>query len=225
MEHLDFAAEDSPSMQELISTKLKQHGFETHWLETVSDAVSDVLCTPLDSDIKDLRLRNIRIKDRLNELEFEFPLKPVSPKGLQGLFEVGGLPKTFPESIGKLQFVPTQGFMKGFIDLVFERRGRFYLVDWKSNFLGVRPQDYAQDALREVMQKEYYILQYHIYTLALDQYLRLRLPGYAYERDFGGVYYVFMRGVDPAMGPDFGIYRDLPSPDLVAALREGLLDH
>jgi len=69
-----------------------------------------------------------------------------------------------------------------------------------------------------------YTLQYYIYTLALDQYLRLRMPGYRYEQHFGGVYYIFLRGVDSEMGPDFGIYRDVPSPDLIRALREGLIE-
>jgi exodeoxyribonuclease V beta subunit len=74
------------------------------------------------------------------------------------------------------------------------------------------------------MKKEFYILQYTIYTLALDQYLRLRMAGYRYEKHFGGVYYIFLRGVDPEIGPDFGIYRDVPSPDLMGALREGLIE-
>jgi len=73
------------------------------------------------------------------------------------------------------------------------------------------------------MKKEGYILQYTIYTLALDQYLRLRMPGYRYEKHFGGVYYIFLRGVDSKMGSNFGIYRDRPSPERIGALREGLM--
>ena len=65
--------------------------------------------------------------------------------------------------------------MKGFMDLVFQWRDRFYLVDWKSNFLGSRIEDYGQASLTRAMKKEFYILQYTIYTLALDQYLRLRI--------------------------------------------------
>ena len=113
--------------------------------------------------------------------------------------------------------------MKGFMDLVFQWRDRFYLVDWKSNFLGSRTEDYDQATLTRVMKKEFYILQYTIYTLALDQYLRRRMPGYCYEKHFGGVYYIFLRGLDAKMGPDFGIYRDVPPPELISALREGLM--
>ena len=113
--------------------------------------------------------------------------------------------------------------MKGFMDLVFQWHDRFYLVDWKSNFLGDRIEDYGQESLELAMKKEFYVLQYHIYTLALDQYLNLRLPNYSYEKHFGGVFYIFLRGVDPKSGPDYGIYRGLPSPELIEVLRKELI--
>ncbi|MCK7514492.1 MAG: hypothetical protein MZV70_67735 [Desulfobacterales bacterium] len=77
------------------------------------------------------------------------------------------------------------GFMKGFIDLVFVHRGRYYLVDWKSNRLGpgrktITPSRLARRDARRISTT----LQYHIYTLALHQYLRRRLPGYDYARRF-----------------------------------------
>jgi exodeoxyribonuclease V beta subunit len=177
----------------------------------------------------------------LNEMEFYFPLKSISPEKLERLFQANrghqpgadGSSSTTaadlpyrggpPETIDRLQFSPTRGFMRGFMDLVFQWRDRFYLVDWKSNFLGSRTEDYGPVALALAMKKECYNLQYTIYTLALDQYLRLRMPGYRYEKHFGGVYYIFLRGVDPKMGSDFGIYRDLLSPERIGALREGLM--
>ena len=72
------------------------------------------------------------------------------------------------------------------------------------------------------MKNDYYILQYHLYTLALHQYLRQQLPDYRYEKDFGGVFYIFIRGVDPDLGPEFGIYKDLPNPKLIDALAQAL---
>jgi exodeoxyribonuclease V beta subunit len=73
------------------------------------------------------------------------------------------------------------------------------------------------------MQADYYILQYHIYTLALHQHLRLRHPDYEYEDDFGGVFYIFIRGVDDSRGPEYGIFYDLPDADLIEALGEALI--
>jgi exodeoxyribonuclease V beta subunit len=110
--------------------------------------------------------------------------------------------------------------MKGFMDLVFESDGRFYLVDYKSNWLGPEPEAYRRERLDEAMARESYLLQYLIYTVALHRYLRLRVPDYDYERHFGGVFYLFLRGMDPALGPACGVFHDRPAPALVAALDE-----
>jgi exodeoxyribonuclease V beta subunit len=108
--------------------------------------------------------------------------------------------------------------MKGFIDLVFEWRGRYYLLDWKSNYMGPAVDDYGPEALGRSMEGNWYILQYHIYAVALHRYLERRLSGYSYERHFGGTFYVFLRGVDPVRGSRFGIYRDRPPAERIMAL-------
>ncbi|MCK4388657.1 MAG: UvrD-helicase domain-containing protein [Desulfobacterales bacterium] len=223
LEHLDFAQKDTSPMEKLVTEKLDVYGFEPTWQETICRMIQKVLSVPLEPSRKDFTFSRIRNADRLNELEFYFPLQSISPKKLAGLLR-SCFSSHFPEHIERLHFAPVRGFMKGFIDMVFQFEGRFYLVDWKSNFLGGRVGDYGQEALAAVMEKEFYVLQYYIYTLALDQYLRLRLAGYNYETHFGGVYYIFLRGVDPERGPDFGIYRNLPSPELVKALREDLIE-
>jgi exodeoxyribonuclease V beta subunit len=113
--------------------------------------------------------------------------------------------------------------MKGYIDMVFYDQNRFWLVDWKSNFLGNNVEDYGKNALNSVMSRDFYILQYHLYVLALHQYLQLRIPDFSYERHFGGVFYIFIRGVDPDKGPEFGIYKDIPDATLVDALLKELI--
>ncbi len=99
----------------------------------------------------------------------------------------------------------------------FEFQGRFYVVDWKSNLLGSRVEDYGAAALASEIRRRRYYFQYQLYTVALDRYLRLRLPGYRYEQHFGGVYYLFLRGIDPAR-PQFGIHRDRLQEPLVREL-------
>ncbi|MCP4666078.1 MAG: exodeoxyribonuclease V subunit beta [Deltaproteobacteria bacterium] len=226
LEHLDFHAKDQAAMEGLVAEKLAGYGFESHWLDAVCEMINKVLSLPLAPESQDLNFAAIPNEDRLNELEFYFPLKPISPETLAKIFEgdeTGPYATGLPETIGRLRFAPIRGFMRGFMDLVFTWQNRFYLVDWKSNFLGDRPEDYGPEAMARAMIKDCYVLQYHLYTLALDQYLTLRLPGYQYERHFGGVFYVFLRGVDPRMGPDYGIFRDLPSPQLMDRLRDGLI--
>jgi len=225
-EHLDFAQEDTSLMEKLVADKLVEYGFEPKWQETLCDMIQKVLSVPLDPAQKDFTLSRIQNKDRLNELEFYFPLKSISPKELKSLFAKHAgreLPAEFPVRIEQLDFAPVRGFMKGFMDMVFQFEGRYYLVDWKSNFLGTRVDDYGQEALAVAMEKELYFLQYYIYVLALNQYLHLRLPGYKYETHFGGIYYIFLRGVDPGRGPEFGIYRDRPPVAFINELCKNLI--
>jgi exodeoxyribonuclease V beta subunit len=188
--------------------------------------ISNVLSIPLEIKRETLTLSSVHCKDRMNEMEFYYPLNPVTPGKLEKIFaDCKGLefPAGFPGRIGNLTFPFSKGFMKGYIDMVFHEKGRFYLVDWKSNLLGTRMEDYSKDALNTVMINDYYILQYHLYTLALYQYLRARLPGFDYTKDFGGVFYLFIRGIDPCHGPKFGIYKDFPDPKLIHALARALI--
>jgi exodeoxyribonuclease V beta subunit len=226
LEHLNFTKTGGPSARNLIAEKLHGYGFAETWTDTIQEMVQKVLSTCLDPADPGLRLQKISAKARVHELEFVFPLKTIAPDVLQGLFATHGNPELYgdiPQKIERLHFSPVRGFLKGFMDLVFQWQGRYYLVDWKSNFLGKSIEDYGPDGLREAMKEGYYHLQYHLYTLALDRYLRIRLPGYQYESVFGGVFYLFLRGMDPARGADFGIFRDWPSPDLVHAMREILI--
>lgn len=222
-EDLDFTREDM--VEKVAGDKLAAYGFEPRWQEPLVQMVHKVLSAPLNST--GVMLSNIDNNNRLNELEFYFPLKLVSPKQLfKVLKEFGGpsLNKNLPEKIGKLDFAPVRGYMNGVIDLVFQSGRRYHLVDWKSHLLGYSIEDYDQRCLKKVMADKFYNLQYLIYVVALDQYLKNRLPDYNYETNFGEVFYIFLRGIDPAQNPDFGIYRDRPSADLVNALNNLLLD-
>jgi exodeoxyribonuclease V beta subunit len=220
-EHLDFKQKETCAVKKLLEDKLKEYGFEPFWTETLFRMIQQVLSVPLIPDRNDFTLSRIDNKDRINELEFYFPLKPTSSETLGRIFaKYGGpdLPPDFPENIERLSFAPVKGFMKGFMDLVFRFEDRFYLVDWKSNFLGGTVADYHQNALKRAMKENYYFLQYHIYVVALNQYLRLRVPGYGYEKNFGEVYYLFLRGIDSASGPDYGVFRHRPSGKLINRL-------
>src|SRR5690606_30611857 len=89
------------------------------------------------------------------------------------------------------------------------------VFDWKSNWLGDRPRDYAEPALREVMFEHHYVLQYHLYLTALHRHLRARLRDYDPERHLGGACYVFLRGVGRERG---GFFAHRPPAPSIAAL-------
>jgi exodeoxyribonuclease V beta subunit len=225
-EGLDFMEKDQSVIKQLVDGKLREYGFEKEWGETVEKMIGRVLAAPLQPGADGLTLSRVGKKDRLTELEFYFPLQPTTPKKLRKVFSgYGGaaIPSQFPNRVEELDFSPARGFMKGFIDLVFQFRERFYIVDWKSNFLGNRVEDYSRERMGREMEESFYLLQSNLYVLALHQYLKKRLPDYRYRDHFGGVFYIFLRGVDPKAGDEFGIYRDLPGEDLVEALSWNLI--
>jgi exodeoxyribonuclease V beta subunit len=212
LEDLDFRADDRADRAAFLQKRLVAEGYEAAWAPALSDMIDNLLNTPLDPNQPDLILAKVDQTARLNELEFYFPLADFNPSGLDELlgdWSISGWPQ---EKI--------RGFMKGYIDLVFCHDERFYIVDWKSNFLGRDLDQYSPDNLRQVMAGEHYCLQYLIYTVALHRYLKVRMPGYSYEENFGGVFYIFLRGVGREAGLDSGIYRDKPPYSLVRQLSD-----
>jgi exodeoxyribonuclease V beta subunit len=194
-ENMDFTKHDA----ELINIQLANFGYDVEkWQAVIKTLVDDVLNTPLAQP--DFSLSRISRHKRLNELEFYYPLSNVTFQDLRALFAEFGHHVSLREESNRLAFAPVRGFMKGYIDMVFEYEGCYYLVDYKSNMLGTLPQAYHHSYLKEVMTREGYILQYHIYAVALHRYLSARLPNYRYEEHFGGVYYLFLRGMSPEGG-------------------------
>ena len=105
--------------------------------------------------------------------------------------------------------------MKGFIDLVAEHDGRFYVLDWKSNWLGASDDAYQVDMMTRAMLEKRYDVQLAIYLLALHRHLRDTLPDYDYERDVGGAMLVFLRGI----GADSrGVHLEKPSREFITTL-------
>ncbi|MGB8427863.1 MAG: exodeoxyribonuclease V subunit beta [Desulfobacterales bacterium] len=225
-ERIDFTETDSESLEAFIGARLSAHGFDTAWTATVRQTIDRVLSVALAPGIPGLVLKAIGPAQRRNEMEFYLPVKPVGPRRLRDIFTAhpaAGIPARFPAELEKLSFAPSRGFMKGYIDMTFCHEGRYYLIDWKSNHLGHRVADYDAQHLETAMNDDCYILQYCLYTVAFNRYLRLRDPAYRYESHFGGVFYIFIRGIDPDRGPVYGIYHDRPDADLIAALDRALV--
>jgi exodeoxyribonuclease V beta subunit len=227
LEHWDFATPATEAGNALVSAKLQAHGFDAHWQGAVATMLRRLGEAPLPLDEAGGRfcLAQVPSRQRIDEMEFYFPLQSVTGEKLSRCFkEKGGafFQYTASRALERLNFAPLQGFLKGYIDTLFEYQGRFFLLDWKSNHLGNTWDDYALPGLNAVMAEAYYFLQYHLYALALDQLLRLRKPDYDYRRHFGGVFYLFLRGIQGA-GHDSGIYYDRPAVEQMDALRELLL--
>ena len=224
-QNVDFTAGMSAARDKLVREKLLEYGFDKIWEAPVCQMIDQVLSTPLQKE-SDFCLSHVAREQRLHELEFTFPMDLLTPARLKRIFASQEMSVLAPEftDLMQLGFSPVKGWMKGYIDLVFQWQGRFYLVDWKSNFLGNQAEFYREECLKRVMQREYYLLQSALYCVALHRYLAFRLRDYQYERHFGGAFYLFLRGIDSALGPDFGIYRDRPPVQLITELSRTLTD-
>ena len=225
----DFASDDKMAMQALVSRTLLQYGFDEQWTPVACQWLGEVLATALDSngDMKGFKLADLMPAQRLDELAFYFPVTSLTVRRLQKtLLPLLAADSPLAQVISQLHFSSLTGFMKGFIDLVYEHQGRYYIVDYKSNWLGVNEAAYQSTALDQAMVSHDYPLQYLIYSLALHRYLRLRLPDYDPELHLGGAYYLFIRGMKPDWGQS-GVFYDKPSVALLDALDlclQGLTD-
>ncbi|MBN2034093.1 MAG: exodeoxyribonuclease V subunit beta [Deltaproteobacteria bacterium] len=222
-EHLDFRDTSISTRQDLVKKKLTQYGYDHSWMDAVCGMMEKVLRVPLEPKREDFTFSRVGSEDRLNEIEFYFPLKSLNPETVGKIMGIGDPYQDSAEKIGRLHFSPLRGFMKGFIDMVFRFEGRYYLVDWKSNYLGSNVEDYGAQKLAGAMNHHFYTLQYTLYTLALNQYLRLRVQHYDYNRHFGGILYIFLRGVDPSKEHGSGIYRARPHYEVIRLLSRELI--
>jgi len=226
LEHLDFSKQAVDYRRELVGSKLTAYGFDQVWMDPILQMLDNLTTVVLSSETADFNLSSIGNTQRLNEMEFYFPLKKLTPDTfiqVYSQFVEADILKGFPEIMERLTFSPVMGLMKGYLDVLFQHEDRFYVVDWKSNFLGMTLASYQRNLLNVEMQKAFYVLQYHLYVLATHLYLKMKMPAYQYEKNFGDVFYLFLRGVDAQRGSEYGVFQDRPDIRLVDALGKALI--
>lgn len=182
----------------------------------VASSISCLISKPLK---KGLALNQISPMHRVPEMEFAYPTSTNTLRNIQTAFESNptpGIPKTWIDTLTLEQVTIRASMLRGFIDLVFEHKGQLYILDWKTNHLGNRIEAYRQDLMEESMSQHDYYLQYCLYCVALKRYIELRSPTTDYYEAFGGVFYLFVRGVSDI--EENGIFHDRPSRNLLDAL-------
>jgi exodeoxyribonuclease V beta subunit len=206
---------DAAILLPVVRSELQRFGVAVdEWTEVLAHWLLRVLAEPLPP-LAGLCLQSLPAAARISEMEFTFSLaNTVEAVELDALLRQHGYLGNSPP----LSFADVTGVMRGFIDLVFEYGGRYFLLDYKSNFLGPEPGSYAAAALAPTMSAHRYDLQYLIYCVALHRYLGGRLPGYAVERHFGGVFYLFLRGMGTGGGPGNGVFFATPPRALIESL-------
>lgn len=173
------------------------------------ELLNHVLNAPIKIDDDEFKLSEVNSFKCIHEFEFDFTVNKFIPIDLNKLSndELHIETKAFPY---------LEGIMNGKIDLFFEHKGKFYVLDWKSNYLGDAVSDYEKPELQKAMTENNYHLQYLIYSLAVKKYLESRMPNFNYKFQFGGVIYLFLRGMRANL--ETGIFTYKPQISTIANL-------
>lgn len=175
----------------------------------LSALLDHVLKAELRWGNESFRLTDISARKQLHELEFDFQVPLFRASLLESLAGPG-------EEIHVGNYHKLEGLMNGKIDLFFEWNGKYFILDWKSNYLGDTLDYYMPGNLLRAMNDNNYHLQYLIYTVAAKKFLESRLPHFDYQTQFGGVIYLFVRGI--RKGGAAGIFMKRPDQEQIERL-------
>ena len=195
---------------------LGRYRIDLDWLGVARSLVENTratLLTPSDGPGAGKGFRIGELDRPVPEMEFHLPLEGLDRRRLGATLAEHGHANLFSAAQSSID-----GFLRGFVDLVAGHEGVWYVLDYKSNWLGDRLEGYRPEGLEKAMREHRYPLQYLLYLVALHRYLCVRLPRYDYDRNIGGAFYLFLRGIDPAAGMARGIYFDRPSRACIEAL-------
>ena len=205
-EHEDFYFNRALSTDHtnIANEILEEYGIDTEWIPVIDNMIKNVV----SADYKKFKLSSVGSSDQIREMEFNFPIaKPDTDMLLRVLRKkVSGVSTT----------EIAENFLTGFIDLIVRQDGKYYILDYKSNYLGNNPEDYSNKKLEDEIISANYDLQYHIYTVALVRFLKQSLSHFSYENQFGGVMYLFVRGMRPES--ENGIWFHKPDEESIANL-------
>ena len=194
---------------------LAKFGIGAEWLGVVHTLVTNALTTPLPAEPAYGAENGFRLGDvdrPIAEMQFHLPLNGLRHERLAKALKAHGYEA--PPDVGAGEI---NGFLNGYIDVVARAGGRWYVIDYKSNWLGRDIAAYSVEAIGQAMVQHGYHLQYLLYLTALHRLLRVRLPGYDYDRHVGGAFYLFLRGMRPE-APGGGVFRDRPPRACIEAI-------
>ncbi|MCM2971708.1 exodeoxyribonuclease V subunit beta [Larsenimonas suaedae] len=212
LDRVDWARLGTPAhddaLGEWLDARLAQSGFETRWRVPLMTAVAVLGQRAFVPEGRLIDMHRWR-----TELEFWLSVPSVELAELDRIIcALDPLPVRRP-ALGDRKL---HGMLKGYIDLVAEFDGRYYIIDWKSNHLGEGVEDYDEASMARAIAHHRYDVQYWLYSLALHRLLRARLPNYDPERHFGGVRYVFLRAL--AFPEADGFWCRRPDPQALSRL-------
>jgi len=214
IEGFPAAASNPQLLEDAIARRCNRRGWEG-WIVTLRDWLQHLLNLPLRlaSGEQPVSLSGLDKPNQYRiEMEFWFSCHKVDVAQMDALVR-RYTHKNAPRAAA--QTVSLNGMFKGFIDLTFEHEGRYYVADYKSNWLGVDDEAYTEQAMAASILENRYDLQYVLYLLALHRQLKARLADYDYDRNMGGALYIFLRGTRAASQ---GTYFTRPPRELIESL-------
>ena len=214
LEDINFS-DDKTHINDMVKTKLPSYGIaETPWLDVLTSHIAVCLkqvLLPFDFSLSQLDSKHV-----IKELGFEVNVKPRSG------YQMNSLLANYRKTGVSASFNAVDGVFKGFVDLIFIYNNQYFIADYKSNFLGFNVSDYNKKALDQAIQSHYYDAQYLFYLAALQRILKLKHPDFDYEKHIGGVFYLFLRGMNLESGD--GIYFTKPDADIVEAFEQNFIE-
>ncbi|MDO9565384.1 MAG: UvrD-helicase domain-containing protein [Candidatus Desulfaltia sp.] len=172
---------DDPETGDIILKQMDMYRVEERWAYNICRIIKNTLTTPISIVGDQFILGRIGKADRLHEVEFIYPF--ALPDGKD---------ETIPDCAAE------NGFIRGSVDMVFRYNNKFYIADWKSNYL---ENGYDQDSMAINMNSVGYDLQYKLYTIAVLRWLKQSLSNrFDPVKDFGGIFYFYLRGMGTGKG-------------------------
>lgn len=203
------AAADHQQRLGLITRRCRLRGIEEQ-AQGLSDWLHDFITIPWNNGFS---LQHITPNKLMVEMEF---LLEVHQAKVQDIDRLIRSHMQVPDTVASAKASTLNGMLKGFIDLVVEHDGKYYIIDWKSNYLGDSDADYSRERMQKAIYEHRYDVQYVLYSLALHRHLRQRLPGYSYQQHMGGAIYSFIRGSHNPHSR--GLFDSKPPQALIEAL-------
>ncbi|WP_249975802.1 exodeoxyribonuclease V subunit beta [Vreelandella olivaria] len=216
-EGFEAVVKEHEALNDMLWRRVQLRGWQA-WQKPLSGWLSALLTTPLPlppplkGSVSQQSVALTELNSYQVELEFWFAAKQVNTRAIDRLVSNYLLPGMERPA---LDSDTLNGMLKGFIDLAFEHQGRFYVLDWKSNYLGADDSAYTIDALHQALLAKRYDLQAALYLLAMHRLLKARLPNYDPHQHLGGSMTVFLRG---SRSPGCGVVCEPTPVELIEAL-------
>ncbi|WWP00952.1 MAG: exodeoxyribonuclease V subunit beta [Candidatus Dasytiphilus stammeri] len=201
--------------QFILNEQIDKYGFTRDWIPVIQNWIEEILHTLLDDN---LSLNKLSKKHQLAELKFLLPInKYLTIQKLDNLIRSYDPLSARASYYHNFNYI--QEIISGCIDLVFLWKGKYYMINYQTNWLGGNTSSYTHETMENLILFNRYDLQYHLYSLALYRYLHQRLDNYNYDIHFGGIYYIFLRGISAKnIQADTGIFKVRPNIACIQAL-------